>query len=177
MIPRITACFECSIDTFPPPTSFQLCTIAETPRKPEHCVAYAMVKLWEEAFPGRKIDKDSVRGALQWRAHAVLPVPVAVQRWRSASGLDVCSTAYHTRVQLLVQQCWLSLSVSLACLSAFPVQPDDMRWLCDQAQARAAAYGIEGVTYSLTMVRRGRAWRCPMGWLALGVPGGGAPAV
>merc|ERR1712232_580893 len=59
IVPTMTSCFDCSLDSFPPQVNFPLCTIAETPRLPEHCIEYALIILWEKVFPGKKMDADS----------------------------------------------------------------------------------------------------------------------
>jgi ubiquitin-activating enzyme E1 C len=49
--PGLTACIDCTLDLFPPQVNFPLCTIAHTPRLPEHCVEYARVLLWPKERP------------------------------------------------------------------------------------------------------------------------------
>jgi len=89
ILPRITSCYECSLDSLPKDTNtYPLCTVAETPRLPEHCIAYAMLLEWPKVFPDKKIDVDS---------------------------------------------------------------PVDMKWVFDTALERANRFGIQGVTYMLTM--------------------------
>ncbi|KAI8868291.1 hypothetical protein GQ42DRAFT_164236, partial [Ramicandelaber brevisporus] len=58
IIPMHTACYECTIDLIPPQTRFPICTIANTPRLPEHCIEWAAVIEWPRVFPAKKIDGD-----------------------------------------------------------------------------------------------------------------------
>ena len=59
VIPTKTACIECNMDLYPPQQNFPLCTIANTPRLPEHCVEYAKIVLWPKEQPfGRGVPVD-----------------------------------------------------------------------------------------------------------------------
>ena len=59
IVPTMTACFECTLQSFPPPTNYPLCTIAETPRLPEHCIEYALLVLWPREKGDIKPNFDS----------------------------------------------------------------------------------------------------------------------
>eukprot|EP01147_Barroeca_monosierra_P002066 gene2066-5125_t len=43
IFPGLTACIECMISQYTPQVNFPMCTIANTPRLPEHCIEYARV--------------------------------------------------------------------------------------------------------------------------------------
>jgi len=51
IFPYQTPCVACTIDLYPPRETYPLCTIANTPRLPEHCVEYTRVILWEKEKP------------------------------------------------------------------------------------------------------------------------------
>lgn len=59
IIPGLTPCIECTLDLYPPQVNYPLCTIANTPRLPEHCVEYVKVLQWGKENPwGCAIDGD-----------------------------------------------------------------------------------------------------------------------
>lgn len=58
-IPGVTACYECGIGTLAPQVTYPLCTIASTPRQPEHCVEYCLVVQWVKDHPDQQIDLEN----------------------------------------------------------------------------------------------------------------------
>ncbi|KAJ3281598.1 hypothetical protein HDU79_010654, partial [Rhizoclosmatium sp. JEL0117] len=58
IVPKKTACYECSLDMQTKPVTFPICTIANTPRLPEHCIQFASLLQWPKEFPDKKIDGD-----------------------------------------------------------------------------------------------------------------------
>uniref|UniRef100_T1J860 NEDD8-activating enzyme E1 catalytic subunit n=1 Tax=Strigamia maritima TaxID=126957 RepID=T1J860_STRMM len=82
ILPGMSACIECTLDLFPPQVNdqfnrnqvnkvkinFPLCTIAHTPRLPEHCIEYIRVLLWPKEEPfGEKVAIDGDDPShLQW---------------------------------------------------------------------------------------------------------------
>lgn len=52
ILPTITSCYECSLDMLNKQTAFPICTIANTPRLPEHCIEWASVLEWPRVYGG-----------------------------------------------------------------------------------------------------------------------------
>jgi len=59
ILPKITSCFECSLDAFPPQINYPICTLANTPRLPEHCIEWAHLIQWPKDYPSTKFDADN----------------------------------------------------------------------------------------------------------------------
>ncbi|CAL1705081.1 unnamed protein product [Somion occarium] len=58
ILPQLTSCYECSLDMLNKPTAFPICTIANTPRLPEHCIEWASVLEWPRVYGDKRLDTD-----------------------------------------------------------------------------------------------------------------------
>ncbi|WFC97761.1 hypothetical protein MYAM1_000480 [Malassezia yamatoensis] len=65
ILPTITSCYECSLDMLPKRTTYPICTIANTPRLPEHCIEWASVLEWRRIHGEKKINTDDPND-VQW---------------------------------------------------------------------------------------------------------------
>lgn len=54
-----------------PQKTYPLCTLAETPRLPEHCITYITQIVWAQQFPAKKMDSDDP-AHMQWVFEAAL---------------------------------------------------------------------------------------------------------
>ncbi|KAI9598781.1 NEDD8 activating enzyme [Syncephalis fuscata] len=59
ILPTISSCYECSLDMLTPQTVYPVCTIANTPRLPEHCIEWASALEWPRLFPDETLDMDN----------------------------------------------------------------------------------------------------------------------
>ncbi|KAI2796979.1 NEDD8-activating protein uba3 [Blomia tropicalis] len=60
-------CIECTLDLYPPRITFPMCTLAQRPRLPEHCIEYVRLVLWtkDKPFGETPLDGDDPMH-LQW---------------------------------------------------------------------------------------------------------------
>jgi ubiquitin-activating enzyme E1 C len=58
IIPTITSCYECTLHMLTPKVTYPVCTIANTPRLPEHCIEWANEIEWPKHF-AYKFDDDN----------------------------------------------------------------------------------------------------------------------
>ncbi|PWN92645.1 hypothetical protein FA10DRAFT_263413 [Acaromyces ingoldii] len=59
ILPTVSSCYECSLDMLGKQTVFPICTIANTPRLPEHCIEWASVLEWPRVHgDDKKLDTD-----------------------------------------------------------------------------------------------------------------------
>ncbi|KAK9378046.1 uncharacterized protein V2V93DRAFT_376925 [Kockiozyma suomiensis] len=65
ILPTLTSCYECSLDMLGKQQTFPICTIANTPRLPEHCIEWALALEWPKRFPDKKLDNDNP-DHIQW---------------------------------------------------------------------------------------------------------------
>ncbi|KAA6392766.1 MAG: putative NEDD8-activating enzyme E1 catalytic subunit [Streblomastix strix] len=64
MLPTLTSCYDCLLNLIPPPTIYAPCTLASTPRIPEHCIQF-IVNNFKDFHDGRFADAD-IKEDVKW---------------------------------------------------------------------------------------------------------------
>ena len=66
IVPYTTSCFDCDSEIINTKrNTYAMCTIAENPRVPEHCIEYAFTIEWKKQFKNKPVDKDSIED-VEW---------------------------------------------------------------------------------------------------------------
>ena len=66
IMPYTTSCFDCDTEIINTKrNTYAMCTIAENPRVPEHCIEYAFTIEWKKNFKDKPVDKDSIED-VEW---------------------------------------------------------------------------------------------------------------
>jgi len=111
MTPFKTPCFECLVDLFPKdPFNFPMCTVADKPRSPEHCIVYAKEQVWPDKMgKDNAIDGDNEEHILFVQEHA--------QVHAKKHGLDADAITYKL-TQGVVKRIIPAIASTNACISA-----------------------------------------------------------
>lgn len=133
-----------------------MCTIAETPRIPEHCIAYAYLMEWEKHFGSLCIILYE---------NFISPPQKEEYSWMKNVGVKFAKKKKKSAITFFKKKC-IVISVEFSyievtfipCVSFLwidrPIDkdsPEDMQWVYQYALERANVFNIEGVTYMLTM--------------------------
>ncbi|RPA86900.1 hypothetical protein BJ508DRAFT_411056 [Ascobolus immersus RN42] len=58
ILPKMTSCYECSLDMLTPRQAVPICTLATIPRQPAHCIEWASILEWPRVKGDLKMDTD-----------------------------------------------------------------------------------------------------------------------
>ena len=123
IIPRVTKCFNCTMDGVQDTDVVQVCTIANEPRTPAHCIIFV-----KYAIEQRLSNPDTAVILAQWAKLTSEASAEISGRVSGSGGAPSCKPA-----------------------PIDTDSPDHMRFICEKAQERARKYNIAPPDYNKTM--------------------------